>query len=270
MRIKAGVDNMSYKLVVLDMDGTLLDSNHQISKKNKAVINRLTREGIKFVLASGRPYQSLCSYVKDLGINLPVIATNGSVVKCPMTGKVHYKSVVPLDLAEEIINYGKEYKYSISLYLEDEIITLDPKMIKVHWELEKVEASIMNELVIGKAPNKIIYSANPERIKEAFKFLTNKYVEKLYITCSDDIYLDVMNLKTSKGRALSYMMDEMNIPSNEVMVIGNNFNDLAMFEVAGLAVAMANSPQKIKYEADFVTKSNMHDGVAYALEKFIK
>ncbi|AOY75717.1 Cof-type HAD-IIB family hydrolase [Clostridium formicaceticum] len=260
---------MRYKLVVLDMDGTLLDDHHQVSEKNKKIIQHFSKEGIQFILASGRPYASLYPYVKDLGLQLPVIAANGAVVKCPLTHKTHYESVVPLELAQEILDYGKAYAYSISCYFEDEVITFDERMVKVHWELEKLKAKMMDKFLVEKAPNKMIYSAAPQKIEKAFKFLANKYSERLYITCSADIYLDVMNLGTSKGRALSHILSQMNISSSEVMVIGNNFNDLAMFEVAGLAVAMANSPEKVKHEADFITKLNTEDGVAYALEQLI-
>lgn len=261
---------MQYKLVVLDMDGTLLDNEHHVSNANKEAIDRLKREGISVVLASGRPYESIYSYVKDLGIDLPIIAANGALIKNPLTSEVYYSTGLPINLAEEIVEYGQENHYPISLYLDGEVHTFNESMVKVHWELEKLKARVIDKFEGDKDLYKIIYANTPQKIEEAFKHLENKYKEKLYITRSDDIYLDVMNINASKGKALRQLMDMLHISSHEVLVMGNSFNDIAMFEVAGLAIAMDNSPQEIKDAADFVTKSNNEDGVAYALDRYIK
>jgi Cof subfamily protein (haloacid dehalogenase superfamily) len=260
---------MQYKLVVLDMDGTLLDNNHHVSKANKEVIHKLKREGTSIVLASGRPFESIYPYVKDLGIDLPIIAANGALIKSPLTSEVYYSSSLPINLAKEIIEYGQENQYPISLYLDGEVHTLNESLVKMHWELEKINARLIDQFESNRELFKIIYANTPQKIEEAYKHLEQKYKGELYITRSDAIYLDVMNTNASKGKALHQLMDMLHISSHEVLVMGNSFNDITMFEVAGLAIAMDNSPQEVKDAADFVTKSNNDDGVAYTLDNYI-
>ncbi|MEH7333570.1 Cof-type HAD-IIB family hydrolase [Neobacillus drentensis] len=258
---------MQYKLVVLDMDGTLLNDDHLVSDTNKEVIHRLKRVGTSVALASGRPYESIYPYVKDLEIDLPIIAANGALIKNPISNEVHYSASLPSELAKEIVEYGQENQYPISLYLDGEVHTFNENMVKVHWELEKLQARFIDKFEDEKELYKIIYAHTPEKIEDAFYRLEEKYKEKLYITRSDDRYLDVMNINASKGKALHQLMEMLQISSQEVLVIGNSFNDIAMFEVAGCAIAMENSPQEVKNAADFVTKSNNDNGVAYVLDR---
>ncbi|GAB6138280.1 Cof-type HAD-IIB family hydrolase [Halanaerobaculum tunisiense] len=261
---------MNYKLVAIDMDGTLLNNENQVPPRNKEVIARLADQGVQFVLASGRPYQSLHPYTDELEVYLPLITANGSIVKCSITDKVYHKVQLPLDLAQEVLDYGLANDYGVSLYFEDEIYTCDQEMAAGHQELEGVEPIIFDcDLELETAPVKIIYYDQPAEITTAFSELSKKYQDKLYITRSDDHYVEAMNLKVSKGQALEYLMEQMNLSSQEVIAIGNNHNDVAMFETAGLAVAMENAPEEVKDQADFVTTSNQECGVADALEKFI-
>lgn len=261
---------MDIKLVVLDMDGTLLDSEHEITTKNKEVITKLMKQGVQFILASGRSYDSMAPYIKELGLDLPVISSNGAFVKSPKDHKIYCNLNVCLDLTQEIVDYGLEHEYGVSLYFEDGVSTLNEEMIDAHKEIEGLDVDLIKPNQIDKSPNKIIYFDNYERIGEAFKITEKRYGEKVYVTRSGDFYLDFMSLQTSKGYAVKIVMDAMDISKNEIMVIGDNFNDIPMFEHAGIAVAMGNALPEVKEQSDYVTKTNVEDGVAYALEKFIK
>lgn len=260
---------MQYKLVVLDMDGTLLDNNHQVSDKNKEAINKLKSRGINVALASGRPFESIFPYAKELEIDTPIIATNGSFVKCPVTKKVYSSTVLPTNFAKEIIEYGMENEYSISLYLNEEVHTFHERMVKVHYDLEKLHAKLIDTIDEEKDIYKIIYSHTAEKIEDAFEILHGKYNKDMYITRSDDIYLDIMHSNVSKGLAIEQLISMLKISQSEVVVMGNSYNDIAMFHVANLSIAMGNSPQEVKEAANFVSTSNDDDGVAYAIEKYI-
>ena len=260
---------MDYKLIAIDMDGTLLNDDKEIPSENKKMIEELANQGVSFILASGRPYQSLEPYTKKLEVYLPLISANGSVVKCSLTEKTYHKSNISLELAQELIDYGLKNDYGVSVYYDGEILTSSQEMAEGHWDLEKIRPKVVDDLKISKSPIKVIYFGAEEKIDHAYPFLREKYQNHLYITRSDEEYLEIMNLEVSKGKALEYMMDKMNINSDQVMAIGNNFNDVAMFKVAGLAVAMGNSPQGVKEEADFITKSNQESGVAHALKKLL-
>ncbi len=260
---------MRYKLIAIDMDGTLLDDNHQVPLKNKETITRFAKQGINFILASGRPYQSLYPYTNELEVYLPLVSANGSIVKCPLTESIYHKSDLPYDLAKEILAYARDNDFSASIYFEDDIITSSQELADVHFELEGLEVELDENYKLNHPPVKIVIFGEADSITRVYSDLADRYENRLYVTRSDDRCVEVMNLEVSKGNALKYMMDRMNIDPEEVIAIGNQFNDLAMFEVAGLAIAMGNSPQGVKDAADFVTKSNEDNGVAYALEKFL-
>ena len=260
---------MNYKLVAIDMDGTLLNDEKEIPQENREMIEKLADEGVSFILASGRPYQSLAPYTKELEVYLPLISANGSMVKCSLTEKTYHKCNLPLNKAQEIVNYGLKNDYGVSVYYDGEILTSSPEMAEGHLELEGIKPQVVKDLKLSKPPIKIIYYGLEEKIDQAYSFLGDEYKNKLYITRSDEEYLEVMNLEVSKGQALEYMMEKMNVKAEEVIAIGNNFNDVAMFEVAGVAVAMGNSPQGVKDKADFITKSNQDNGVAHALRKIV-
>ncbi|WP_260288606.1 HAD hydrolase family protein [Peribacillus aracenensis] len=126
-------------------------------------------------------------------------------MKSPLTSEVYYSSGLPINL-EEIIEYGQENQFPISLYLDGQVHTFNESMVKIHWELEKINARLIDKFVGNRELFKIIYANTPQKI---------------------------------------------------------------MFEVAGLAIAMDNSPQEVKDAANFVTKSNNDDGVAYVLDRYI-
>ncbi|GLC90040.1 Cof-type HAD-IIB family hydrolase [Lysinibacillus piscis] len=260
---------MQYKLVVLDMDGTLLNDNHGVSEANKEAIHRIKKMGVGVTVASGRTYESIYPFIEDLGIDLPIIAANGAFIKNPLSGEVYYSESLPRHLAEEIIEYGQKHQFEMSLYLDAEVHTFNESMAKVHLELEKLQAKLIDKFDSDKELYKIIYGQTPEKIEEACEYLADKYKDSLYITRSADMCLDVMNMNVSKGNGLQQVMEKLHISPEEVIVMGNSFNDLPMFEVAGLAIAMDNAPQEVKNMADFVTISNNDDGVAHALTKFI-
>ncbi|GAB6100338.1 Cof-type HAD-IIB family hydrolase [Halanaerocella petrolearia] len=262
---------MEYKLVAIDMDDTLLDDQHRVSKKNREVINYLLKQGINVVLASGRPFGSLAPYAQDLGIVMPIISANGSLIKCLLTDKIYHKLNLQSELAQDILEYGKENDYIISVYYEDQIATNYSKRAEIHRELKEVETvTIDRDLEIDKAPIKLLLHHEEEEIARAgFDQLRSEYLKELYITSAGGSSIEVMNQKATKGKALEYVVDRLNIDSESVIAIGNGHNDIPMFEVAGLSIAMDNSLSQVKEVADFVTKSNQEDGVAYALEKFI-
>lgn len=257
---------MKYQLVVLDMDGTLLNSDHKASDTNKEILQRLTSKGIEVVLASGRPFQAVYLYTKELGIDSPIIASNGAMVKSAKTEEIYYSATVPKELAEEIVKYGRRNEYPTSLYLSDEIQTYGEGLAKLHVEVEGINPTIIESFQSDKPIYKVVYMDTPKRIEEAYIHLEAEYRDKLYITRSADILLDVMNYDVSKGSALEKLRQSLGIPKEEVIVFGNSYNDVSMFEKAGLAVAMENSPQAVKDAAHMVTKTNDEDGVAHVLE----
>lgn len=264
---------MKNKLIALDLDDTLLNSSHQLSQVNQNIINKILNLGANITLASGRPHHSLSIYAELLKINLPLISANGSLIKDE--NETYKKININYETAKAIVNYGKKNGYIISIYFEDKIITNNSESEKIHRELKEVDDIIMNnDLKFLEEPIKILLnidkdSANEKMIKDGFKELRKNYDQKLYLTSASRNSIEVMNKNATKGNGLKYIADKLNITPENIVAIGNGHNDIKMFEVAGLSIAMGNSSDYVKSKADYVTKNHDQDGVAYAIKKYI-
>jgi Cof subfamily protein (haloacid dehalogenase superfamily) len=255
-----------YKVVAVDLDGTLLNREHLISEKSKKVIGRLTEQKVKFILASGRPFRSMLPYAEELRIKLPLITVNGARVKAIDNEKYCQTSFIPWKLAEQVIDYGRKHQGCLTIYGVEETYTFDQASAQRQLELEKIRLKVVEKLTSETKVLKIIFYALPEVDRKMAQSMRRLFGDQLYITQSDGIYLEVMNQGVSKGNALQRLLSDLEISRDEVVAFGNGLNDLSMFSVAAFSVAMANSPDEVKKRADFITKSNVEDGVVYALE----
>lgn len=257
---------MSYKMVALDLDGTLLNDQNIITKKNEMIIKELTKKGILFTIASGRPYQSVRPYAVQLETGLPIITTNGALVRY-LDGEIIYELPLVDDYVYKLIDFGLRNKLGVVLYYKDKFETFSESTAKIQKQLEKIELEVIEEYKNDYTPLKIVYCGDPERIKEVYSEINLLLGEDLYITQSDKVYLEFMNNSVSKGIGLKEIIEEYGFERSEVIAIGNNLNDLSMFEEAGTAVAMANSPYVVKKKADLLTDTNNRQGVFKILQK---
>ncbi len=256
---------MTRTLVAIDLDGTLLNSKHQITYRTEQIIRKLQKQGYLFTLASGRPFLSILPYAKQLEISLPLITANGSLLRTTNLETV-FKNGIPCELAQKVIDFGVKTDLAISIYYEAEVVTFDDKLIKMHDDLEGLDAYLSDEWSVKESPLKILYTGIPSIINEILTPCQNMFGADLYLTQSEEYFLEFMNIGVSKGEALKMVIEQMTASVVKVFAIGNNFNDLSMFDLADFSIAMANSPQRVKDLADYVTDSNDNDGVARFLE----
>lgn len=258
-----------YKLVVLDLDGTLLNDNALISNYNKELLFDLAAQDVKIILASGRPYQSMLKFAEELKLDTPLVANNGALIKRPK-GEVVAQQGIELDLAEEIIDYANKRNLHISFYFADRICVEEINdKADVHIEEEKVMPQAVGDLrgVLKEEPINILFNLEPEKMKQTVKELEDKFGQQVSIAQTTSNYIDVTGQNVNKGTGVERLLDKYNLSASEVAAFGNNYNDLAMLKLADLGVVTANAPQEIKEKADMVTKSNEEDGVAKALEE---
>lgn len=261
---------MKYSLVVLDLDGTLLNDDHKISEKNKDAILHLKKHDVQFMLASGRPHASILPYARELDLELPIISLNGAMVKSPSSDEVYVSSSIPTKEVAKILSHAKKSDFLVSLYSEDKIFTYEDELLNLHSSLEGLKAEKIDEFPEGQQINKILMVNDPEKVSQTMEQLELDYKNQLYITSSEPEFLEVMNRNVSKGIALIHVLKKLKRTNEEVAAFGNNYNDVSMFVVAGLSVVMDNSPPQVKEEANYVTKSNTEHGVAYALKRVFK
>ena len=260
----------SYKLVAIDVDDTLLNDEKEITEKTKETIINLKKHDILVTLASGRPYHSLKGYAEDLKINLSLITANGGLIKDRK--KTYRKITFPKKFLIEIFNKIKKEEYIVSIYYEDTIYTTSEKMQEIHRELKEVEniKHIKNlEGLDLKDPIKmLLHHRELDKIQAGFNDFMINYGDNLHITRASEDSIEISNLIANKGDGIKFLAKYLDIPMEKTIVIGNGLNDVPMFKEAGLAVAMANSSEEVKKEADVITDSNNREGVHKFLNKY--
>lgn len=263
---------MAYKLVAVDMDGTLLNEKLEISARTKEAIVKAKEQNVQITLATGRMYQSVLPFAKELELAIPLITYNGALVKDSATGEVYYHEPIPLEYAQEIIRLVKDKNASLNLYVND---TLYVKELNARTELyvsiAKVKANPVGDLAefLQAHPTKMLLIGEPEELGQIGEEIKEKLEGKVEVTSSNPRFLEIISHQVTKGQALKTLAEKMGIKQEEVVAFGDSYNDLSMIEYAGLGVAMGNAPQAIKDKADLLALSNKEDGVADVIERIV-
>ena len=264
----------NFKMICLDIDGTLLNSKHEISKEVKDAINvAANKRNIPVILVSARMPKGITFLQKELGIEQPIICYSGALI-LDKDNKTLSKEVIDVFNLEEIYKLACENNIHVSLYKDDEwyIEELD-YWAKQESEITNIIPTVTDfkELIEiwkneGTGPNKILCMAEHDKItllKEGTKTID------LNIYPSKPTYLEIMPAKASKTSAINVLQKKFNIDKSEIIAMGDNYNDIDMLEYAGLGIAMGNAPEDVKKHGDYVTLTNDEDGVAAALKKYV-
>lgn len=274
---------MKYKLVCIDMDGALLGKNHSISDENIDALKRAYNKGIVIAICTGRLFYSAMQYSSVLNINGPIIASNGTYIrerdskselyKNPLTTeevsiicdileknniKFYYintfdtamsKNEFPKDHAYVIANEKFKFEKKIQLIVDDNIL----KHVKEH------SKNVLKVIAIEKE--------NKEKLRKVKEEL--RKLNMFEVVSSGEENVEIMKKGSSKGKAVKVLAEKLNIKREEIICIGDNENDISMIKYAGLGIAVANGIDDLKNEADYVTDTNLNNGVAKAIHKFI-
>jgi Cof subfamily protein (haloacid dehalogenase superfamily) len=266
--------NMEIKMVALDLDDTLLDSDLKISSACVDAIQRARQKGVIITLSTGRMFKSALPYARQLGIDVPIITYQGAWVKNSLSGEVLYYKPVPALLAQQVMTYFKEQGVHYHTYFNDELcIETTSAEADDYARLAGVKAHLHPDLIAAlddyDAMKIMAISPHEPQLLAMEKNLKERFAGQLYITRSKPFYLEVMNRLAGKAMALELIARHYGFERTEVMAIGDSFNDLDMIKWAGLGVAMDNAMEAVKEAADFVTFSNDEEGVTEALQRFV-
>jgi hypothetical protein len=271
---------MMYKLIVTDMDGTLLNSDKQISEETKLALQSLMATGCRFTLATGRIYKAAKRYGDQIGITTPLICCNGAMIVDPKTDAVLYGAPIPKETGHKIIEVARRFNVYFHLYDKEVIyseklekiiayfrrISADlPPEYRIHTEVVEDANDLFDKTEIYKIG---FYYDNTERAQEMRSAL--EAIDGISGFKSMDTMYDVMRAGVNKGSALEHLCEILGVEREAVMAFGDNENDLEMLEYAGMGVAMGNSEAFVRDVADHVTASNDEEGVLRALEAVFK
>ncbi|SNX53156.1 HAD family hydrolase [Thermoanaerobacterium sp. RBIITD] len=264
------------KLFVTDADGSLLDKNNKISEANINAINELRARGIIYTIATGRMFSSILPYAMELKVNAPVICFNGALIKDVYTKKVYFYNPIQPDDALYAIKILKENGYHVNLYIDDKLV-VEEINDRVNWYLSfnKVTVDAVGDLAeyikkTGKGTAKIYAIGDIKNPAPIEPDVYDELCKKVSVSTSGGGHLEINAKGVSKGNALKTLANMYDIKRELVAAIGDNLNDLSMIEYAGFGIAMENAPELVKIKADFVTKSNNDDGIAFAINKIFK
>lgn len=251
---------------VFDLDGTLLKKDYTISTETIEFLKSLEKCGHKIVFASGRMLVSVRKVInKFFQKEYPIIAYNGGMLHLPNKG-VAYEKSIDFDNASKIISFLREENVHRQVYVDDKLYgEEDNDEIKSYAKHADVDYYIVDDLVklIYKKPHKILSIAHSEKINT----LKDK-IKKLNLNVdafkSMDIFLDIVPKNVSKGKALKFLLKKLEI-NEKLVVFGDNHNDISMFKIADISIAVENAVAELKREADYIAPSNDQNGVFFIL-----
>lgn len=272
---------MDYKLICIDMDGTLLNDKKIISERNHKAIRLASGKGVRIAVCTGRIFTSADFFSELLGVKSPVIASNGAYIREKDRDEVVYKQTLGAEKCKKLLSVFKQYDIYPHYYTSDTIFTEKlifssafyeqinktlpkDKQIKImlvdDWDevFHKYEKEIFKGIAVHQ---------NVERIQNAKIFL--KAMDEFEVVSSNFDNFEVMNKGVSKGSAVKILANYYGINSEQVICIGDSENDLSMIKFAGLGVAMGNAAEAVKEAAKYITDTNNCDGVAKVIEKFV-
>ncbi|MDF2987614.1 MAG: HAD-superfamily hydrolase, subfamily [Eubacterium sp.] len=270
-----------YKLVAIDLDGTLLDTNKEITQRNKKVISMAIEKGIKIVICSGRVYTGARLYAKEIGSKDPIIACNGAIITEKIDGRVIHSEYLDTEVCLRINEICQRHGVYYHVYAGDTMLTEKlgftskkyfernsflPPEDRVDIEVvENMDTRLKN--IPGTVLKFVIVTDDSGLLRRVRKDM--EQLAGVDVMSSNYDNFEVMKKGVSKGAALERLSSILGIPASQMIAIGDNENDISMFEYVGLGIAMENGEAVAKAAAKYVTAANDRDGVAYAIEKFI-
>lgn len=265
---------MKYKMIVTDLDDTLLNSKKEVSPIDKEAIMKAQEAGVKFILASGRPTFAMKELAQELKLadyGSYILSFNGSIITDCSTGKnISEESLTKEDI-HLMYDFSKKHKTHILTYINDEIVSeTDSEYIDVEVNLKMNHRKVEDfKKAVNRDAVKCMLLEEPSYLKKVEEELKKEYGDKYSIAISKPFFLEVTKLGIDKGTAVKKLADILGIKIEEVIAAGDSFNDLPMLKVAGTSVAVVNAQPEIKETVDFIVSSNNEGGMAELINKFI-
>lgn len=269
---------MDYKMLVLDLDGTLTNSKKEITEPTKKALIEIQEAGKIVVLASGRPINGIRPLAEKLELSRfggYMLSFNGARITQCSTGNIVYNRTVPSGVFQMVYDIAKQYPgvdlityegdtilsgLTVNEYTEKEAFINKMQIVPTENFVEKLTFPV----------NKLLIPGEPAVLEVIMKELQEKFRGLLNIYRSEPFFLEVMPQNIDKAYSLQKLLSSMGLRADSMICCGDGYNDISMIEYAGLGVAMANSQAVVKDVADFVTKSNDEDGVLHVINTFLR
>jgi len=259
------------KMVVVDLDGTLLNEQHQMSERNASALEAIIQKEIPLILATGKTRASAEAIIERLNLKSPGIFVQGLIVHNG-DGTVRHQQTLDASIVRRIITFAEDRGYDANLYSGTRILirpSFDPAKITEYGEPEPEVTGPFVNLLNELSVNKLALYGTERKIRALRWQLEAQFGDEVTITRAHvPGMIEVLPIGANKGKALFALAKEMQIKPAQILAIGDGENDTDMVNMAGIGVAMANAHENVKAVAQHITASNNEDGVAQALEKY--
>jgi len=264
---------VAIRMIVTDLDGTLLNGSFQISPENKEALQAAAAKGVLVTLATGRMYRSARPYALELGLNAPIITYNGAVVKST-GGDVLFASYLEAAAAKAVLQYCFQRSWYVQLYQGGDLYYAAATAAALAYE----QSAGIKGMAVGQAgmlarataaPKLLAVAPDSLRTDAMVAELAAAFPGKIAVMKSSPLYIEVIAPGVSKAAAMLSLAAAHGIRADEIMALGDSNNDLSMLRAAGLGIAMGNAAESVKQIADAVTTDCEADGVAAAVRRYV-
>ena len=263
---------MGYKMLAVDLDGTLLDENHQLTKRVRSALYQVADAGVQVVIATGRMFQSAAKIVEEIGMDLPMVTYNGALIRSGLSGRTFHHQKLDTDAARKFVALMRAESVEPLAYIEDELyVETETETTRKYAEITKVRLNYVGNLeaYIKSAPTMLLFMGDVPTIDYLLPQMQKEYGREFYITRSFPTFMEIMKVGVSKAAALEALASDLGIDRTDIIAIGDNYNDMEMIEYAGLGVAVGNAADGLKAIADYTAEANNGEAVIEVIEKFI-
>lgn len=267
---------MDYELLVLDIDGTVTNSEKEVLDKTKDAVVRIQKQGVKVVLASGRPPEGIYPVAETLQLDQYdsyLLAFNGGKIIRIRTGECIFERHLPAHIPKRLWEDAREYGVGAAAYGKgviwsrtrpDRYLRLESRISRMPVECHEKLGTDGNLIV-----NQCILTGDPDALDRIEPILYRRYFHEAEIYHSEPFYLEVSPKNVDKAYDLKYLLRILGISRDKMVCCGDSFNDIRMLQYAGMGVAMKNAPEEVKMAANTVTKNdNDHNGIAEVIGLF--
>jgi Cof subfamily protein (haloacid dehalogenase superfamily) len=258
-----------YKLIVLDLDGTLLDAEQKITARTRLVLERAQADGVAVAVATGRSYALTRYFVDGLPLNGPQITYNGAIIADPVSGVPLFARHIPPALVAPVLTFLAEQEVYVSYYTDDTIYVTgrsDLEIALVPPGMPEPARVPSFDAVTHLPALKLVAVAENDRISALRPLAEEAFGAKLYVTRTHAVLLEFLHASVSKGAALQWVMESLGLERDQVIAFGDSHNDIELLRMAGTGVAMGNADAEVRAASDLVAPPNTEDGVARVLE----
>ncbi len=263
----------AYKLVVCDLDGTLVNEEKQISRKNREAIEQFRECGGEITFATGRIEKSVKKYATELNVRVPMILYNGARIYHPETGDVVRDLTLSASEVGKAVELMEQFPFDYIFYSAGEAYILkSTEAVRTYEKGDGFQCVVDPDIEkISRLKITKILMIGDNRYFEDFRRQFQADPEcRANLVQSENTYLEILPEGVNKGNALEVLSDHLGIPMKEIICFGDNLNDLEMIVRAGVGVAMSNGREEVRAAADIVAPSNNEDGVGSVLTSLME